>query len=265
MKMKKFVLTALLLASLLRVDMLFAWGGKGHDVVAYIAEQHLTSRARKAVSEILDGKSMVYYASWMDNIQNSPDWEGGYDKTKTWHYINVDAGKTLATMEREPKGDVLTATEASIAALRSGNLSDSLKADHLKMLIHMIGDMHCPMHAGRKTDLGGNQFAVKWFGAETNLHSVWDSKFIESYRTWSHTEWQVQLDRVSRKEQKAIMAGTPLDWVLETVDISKAIYAGTVEGANLSYQYLYDFGPLCEEQLLKGGLRLAAVLNDIFK
>lgn len=263
--MKKFLLTVVLAASLLRVDSLFAWGPKGHDVVAYIAEQHLTNRARKTIDKILDGQSIVYFSSWMDNIQNSPAWEGGYDKTKTWHYVNVDEGKTLDTMEREPKGDVLTATEASIAAIRSGNLSDSLMKDHLKMLVHMIGDMHCPMHAGRKTDLGGNQYKVRWFGEETNLHSVWDSKFIESYRKWSYTEWQQMLDRADKKERAAIAAGTPRDWTLETVDISKAVYAGTVEGANLSYQYLYDFGPLCEEQLLKAGYRLAALLNDIFK
>ncbi|MBR7102186.1 MAG: S1/P1 Nuclease, partial [Tidjanibacter sp.] len=79
--MKKLLLTIVLAASLLRVDSLFAWGPKGHDVVAYIAEQHLTNRARKAIDKILDGQSIVYFSSWMDNIQNSPAWEGGYDKT----------------------------------------------------------------------------------------------------------------------------------------------------------------------------------------
>ena len=97
-----------------------------------------------------------------------------------------------------------------------------------------------------------------------NPRSVWDSKFIESYRKWSYTEWQQMLDRADKKERAAIAAGTPRDWTLETVDISKAVYAGTVEGANLSYQYLYDFGPLCEEQLLKAGYRLAALLNELF-
>ena len=265
MKMKKFVLTALLLASLLRVDMLFAWGGKGHDVVAYIAEQHLTPRARKAVSEILDGKSMVYYASWMDNIQNSPDWEGGYDKTKTWHYINVDAGKTLATMEREPKGDVLTATEASIAALRSGNLSDSLKADHLKMLIHMIGDMHCPMHAGRLSDLGGNQVLVKWFGRDVKLHAVWDDLIVESVRKWSYSEWQREIDNVSKEEREAMAAGTPLDWMNETVEICKKVYEDAPAGSELSWDYQNENFPLLEMQLRKAGYRLARLLNEIYK
>ncbi len=254
----------MIFGSLLRVDIVLAWGAKGHDVVAYIAEQNLNGRARRAISQILDGKSIVYYSSWMDNIQNSPAWVGGYDKTKTWHYVNVDEGKTLATMEREPLGDVLTATESIVADLRAGGLSDSLLRDHLKMLVHMVGDMHCPMHAGRKTDLGGNQFSVKWFGETTNLHSVWDSKFIESYRKWSYAEWQQQLDRANRRERKALSAGTAHDWVLETVEISKQVYEGTPEGGNLSYQYLYDFGPMCEEQLLKAGYRLAALLNDIF-
>ena len=87
----------------------FGWGAKGHDVVAVIAEQNLTSKARKELAKILDGKSIVYYSSWMDNLQNSPDWKGGYDKTKTWHYANVDKGLTYQTMKQEEKGDVVTA------------------------------------------------------------------------------------------------------------------------------------------------------------
>jgi pilin isopeptide linkage protein/LPXTG-motif cell wall-anchored protein len=69
----------------------------GHDVVAAIAEQNLSRKAKKAIDKILEGKSIVYYASWMDNIQNSPEWKGGYDKTKTWHYCNVDKGYTYDT------------------------------------------------------------------------------------------------------------------------------------------------------------------------
>ena len=85
----------------------FGWGPKGHDVVAAIAEQHLTKKAKKAIDKILDGKSIVYYSSWMDNIQNSPYWEYGYNKTKTWHYANVDEGLTYQTMTKNPDGDVV--------------------------------------------------------------------------------------------------------------------------------------------------------------
>ena len=78
----------------------YAWGPMGHDVVAAIAEQHLTKKAKKNIDKLLGGKSIVYYASWMDNIQNSPYWKNGYNKTKTWHYANVDEGFTYQTMQK---------------------------------------------------------------------------------------------------------------------------------------------------------------------
>ena len=248
----------------------FAWGPKGHDIVAAIAEQNLTKKTKKALDKILDGKSIVYYSSWMDNIQNSPNWKNGYDKTKTWHYANVDKGLTYETMEKNKKGDVLTGLEFLVNELTVNfdNLSDSLKQDYVKMVVHMVGDMHCPMHAGRSTDRGGNGKNVKWFGQKTNLHSVWDSKMIDSARKWSYTEWVNHLDRKDKKYKKAIVQGTYHDWFAETVVRAEELYEYAErqgdEVPNFSYQYVYDFSPLLENRLQTGGYRLAHVLNTIF-
>ena len=89
----------------------YGWGAKGHDIVAAIAEQNLTKKAKKEINKLLGGKSIVYYSSWMDNIQNSPYWKDGYYKTKTWHYANVDKGHTYETMSKNENGDVVTALE----------------------------------------------------------------------------------------------------------------------------------------------------------
>ena len=248
----------------------FAWGPKGHDIVAAIAEQNLTKKTKKALDKILDGKSIVYYSSWMDNIQNSPNWKNGYDKTKTWHYANVDKGLTYETMEKNKKGDVLTGLEFLVNELTVNfdNLSDSLKQDYVKMVVHMVGDMHCPMHAGRSTDRGGNGKKVKWFGQKTNLHSVWDSKMIDSARKWSYSEWVNHLDRKDKKYKKAIVQGTYQDWFTETVVRAEELYEYAErqgdEVPNFSYQYVYDFSPLLEDRLQTGGYRLAHVLNTIF-
>ena len=104
--MKRFLIPFLSIALLFDFTSASAWGPIGHDVVASIAEQNLTPKAKRKISKILDGKSIVYYSSWMDNIQNSPAWEGGYDKTKTWHYANVDKGHTYQTMETLLRGKV---------------------------------------------------------------------------------------------------------------------------------------------------------------
>ena len=98
--MKRIYLTLLSISVLLNCISTYAWGPKGHDVVAAIAEQHLTKKAKKNLDKLLDGNSIVYYSSWMDNIQNSPYWKDGYNKTKTWHYANVDKGETYQTMKK---------------------------------------------------------------------------------------------------------------------------------------------------------------------
>ena len=199
--MKRTAVLILCAIMLLDTVSAYAWGSKGHDVVAAIAEQNLTRKARKNISKLLDGKSIVYYSSWMDNIQNSPYWENGYNKTKTWHYANVDKGETYETMKKEPAGDVVNGLEMLTDQLMNNydNLTDSMRVDYLKMIVHMVGDLHCPMHAGRLSDRGGNGTKVMWFRNETSLHSVWDSKMIDSARTWSYSEWCEHLDRKDRK------------------------------------------------------------------
>ena len=247
----------------------FAWGSKGHDIVAAIAEQNLTPKAKKALNELLDGKSIVYYSSWMDQIQNSPYWEYGYNKTKTWHYANVDKGMTYETMQKEENGDVITGLNSLTKELKENyaELTDSMRVDYVKMIVHMVGDLHCPMHAGRRTDRGGNNFKMKWFGQNTSLHSLWDSKIIESARTWSYREWRDHLDIVNKKYKKEVMQGTYEDWFTATVSNAAMLYdyqESLVDDRMNPYEYVYKFSPMLEEQLLLGGLRLAYVLNSIF-
>lgn len=248
----------------------YAWGPMGHDVVAAIAEQNLTRKAKKNISKLLDGKSIVYYASWMDSIQNSPYWEYGYNKTKTWHYANVDKGETYQTMPKNKDGDVVTGLTYVTKELTENykNLTDSMRVDYLKMVIHMVGDMHCPMHAGRLSDRGGNDTKVKWFGEKTSMHSVWDSKMIESARRWGYQEWVEQLDRKDKKFIKEITKGTYEEWFMQTVSNAARFYeyVESLPGhnPNLSYKFVFDFSPTLEECLILGGYRLAYVLNTIF-
>ena len=267
--MKHRIILTILLA-LFCSTLSYAWGPMGHDVVAAIAEQNLNKKAKKALNELLDGKSIVYYSSWMDNIQNSPYWKNGYDQTKTWHYANVDKGETYQSMKKNEKGDVVTALNQLTWELTENYdiLTDSMRVDYLKMVIHMVGDMHCPMHAGRLSDRGGNGMKVRWFGQNTNLHSVWDSKMITSARKWHYTEWVEQLDRTDKKFKKSVMRGTYEEWFNDTVQYAAALYEYVenmeTENPNLSYQYVYDFSYLLEDRLLVGGYRLAYVLNTIF-
>ena len=269
--MKRIAIIAIGIIMTLNSIPSFGWGANGHDIVASIAEQNLTKKARKELNKLLGGKSIVYYSSWMDNIQNSPYWENGYNKTKTWHYANVDKGLTYQTMQKNENGDVVNGLEFLTKQMTDNydNLTDSMRVDYLKMIVHMVGDLHCPMHAGRLSDRGGNGTRVSWFRSETSLHSVWDSKMIDSARKWSYSEWTEQLDRADKKYRKEISNGTYEDWFAETVEGAAEIYdyveSSTDRVPELSYQFVYDFSPLLEEQLMNAGYRLAHVLNTIFK
>ncbi len=210
---------------------------------------------------MLDGHSLVYYSSWMDQVRNTDE----YRHTSSWHYRNVDKGETPQTMPKNPDGDAVVATAQMVELLKSGTLSAKDEKVALMMLIHLVGDMHCPMHAGRLSDLGGNRRKITFFGEETNLHSIWDSSMLEAAHKWSYTEWQQQIDILSAEEKAEIVKGTPDDWFEVSHQAAVKAYAGAPEGSDLSYDYVDEHTPLLEQQLLYGGLRLAYLLNEIYK
>lgn len=238
----------------------FTWGQKGHDVTAFIAESHLTPATKHAVDSILKGKSIVYYSNWLDNASHTPE----YAYTKTWHYKNIDPDETFENAPVLETGDVITAIYDQAAILQD-NDSDTDKALALKILVHLMGDIHQPMHMGRRMDRGGNNVKLKFFYNNSNLHSIWDSKVLESGHNWAFTEWQQQIDRATPDEQAEILNdGTPEKWGKECHEIASRIYEATPPDSMLSYDYVSEWTPVIEMQLLRGGLRLADVLNSIY-
>lgn len=239
----------------------FGWGQKGHDVTAFIAEKHLTPAAKAACDSIFGGKSIVYWSNWADNACHTPQ----YEYTKTWHYRNIDAGQDYDKFPRNENGDVTTAIKSQYAVLADPNSTLEEKQLALKLLVHFMGDIHQPMHMGHLSDRGGNNVKVKYFNSDRNLHGIWDSSLVESAHNWTYTEWQDQIDRVSKEEEAAIISSTdPDDWGKETFVYATQIYDKTPDGTVISYDYISEWTPLIEQQLLKGGLRLAHLLNTLF-
>ena len=257
--MKKTLIIVIALLSYLPS---FGWGQKGHDVVAYIAECNLKPEVYQRVVKKLGDHSLVYYANWLDNASYSDQ----YRYTKTWHYANVDEGYTYDTMPKNEKGDVITAINGIIAEIKSGKLSAEQENVRLRMLIHLVGDIHCPMHAGHLSDRGGNGVIVKFFNKDTKLHSLWDTALVEAAHKWSYTEWEQQLNRYCTSERKAELSkGEATDWLNESHAIATEIYKATPEKSKVSYDYIAYYAPVIEKQLLSGGLRLARILNELYK
>jgi hypothetical protein len=226
-----------------------------------IDESVLPEVYQKVVKK-LGNHSLVYYANWLDNASYSDQ----YRYTKSWHYANVDEGFTYDTMKKNEKGDVVTAIEKLVAELKSGKLSAEQENVRLRMLIHLVGDIHCPMHAGHLSDRGGNEVVVKFFNRDSKLHKVWDSELVEAAHKWCYTEWEQQLNRYCTAEQKAQLAeGNAKDWLNQSHTLATEIYKASPEKSRISYDYIAYYAPVVEKQLLSGGLRLAKILNELYK
>lgn len=244
----------------------FAWGVTGHRVVAEIASRHLSPQARKAVTALLGKQSMAMVANWPDFIKS--DTTHKYDHTSSWHYMDFPAHSSRPQFEglvqKETGENLYVETNALIKQLKDPAVSKADKQFALTFLIHLIGDMHQPLHVGHPEDQGGNKINVTWFDRPTNLHRVWDEHLIE-FQQLSYTEYTQALDTASVTEIRQLQSGTIKDWMFESSQLADKVYALTQPNDKLSYRYNYWFIKDLNQQLLKGGLRLAAILNSIYK
>lgn len=294
MKITKVSFIVFLFLILLPVQNLFAFGANGHRIVAEVAKGHLSSDAKKAVKKILKGQTLDRAATWPDFIRSESEW----DSAKPWHFITIDNDTTVDAVVKyseEQKGvnNVVEAIDFFSKLLRGGALQekefkdflktqnkkqkngielklyqDSVKATALSFLVHFVGDVHQPLHVGRAEDYGGNSVKVLWFDEDSNLHSVWDEGLIESEKL-SYTEMAAFLNQDAKGVKKKMLKTSRKEWARESVELRHKAYLGITDfnsgKPNLSYDYAHDFSPALQKRMLLGGLRLANLLNDIFK
>lgn len=253
--MKKLILSVVMLIGI--TNMAFGWGQTGHNVIAYIAECNLAKKARKNIEKYLD-HSIVYYSVWMDNYRHTPE----YGHTTYWHMASVNEELYYTDEVRDPRGDAVSELENAIKRLKSyKSLDDSTVIVNLKYVIHMVGDMHCPVHVRYP---GITNFDVTLNNNKYSYHTIWDSNIIDLNHKWGYTEWQQQLDRCSKKEKEKITAGSPRDWFHETAIACRIIYEMANANSELGKDFLNEAIHLGESQILKAGYRLASVLNELF-
>ena len=259
MKIKLLLLIPFLFFMKSSSDEAVFWGKNGHRATGEIAEKHLTRKAKRSIDKILKGQSLAFVATYADEIKSDKK----YNKYYSWHYINMDLDQTYEQAEKNPKGDLVTGINTCIKILNDKNSSDDEKNFHLKMLVHFMGDLHQPMHIGRKEDKGGNSIQVEWFGKGSNLHRVWDTNMIDDWEM-SYIELADNADDLSKTQIETIEKGTLIDWVNEVHVVTNEVYNSVEKGENLRYKYSYNHFGTVRTQLQKGGIRLAKVLNDIF-
>lgn len=256
--------TCFITVALLFCHTAFCWGLTGHRVIAEIAQQHLSKKAKAEIKKLIGKETLAWWANWPDFIKSDSTW----NHASPWHYVDLPGHITkdqfITDLKKLPGKNLYTQIQAMQAQLKDKSLPDEQRRIALKFLIHLVGDLHQPLHAGRDEDEGGNKIVVYWFGDKTNLHSVWDTKFIESQQ-YSYTEYAQLLDIAGKDQVKAWQSSPLEDWFYESHVMSDSIYDGTPAESKLSYRYIYKYQALLNEQLLKGGLRLAALLNQTFE
>jgi hypothetical protein len=246
---------ALLLSAWLAPVIVLGWGTTGHEVVADIAERHLTPKARAAVQELLVDETMASVSNWMDRVRA----QAGYRHTNTWHWVTIPDGLTYAESEKKPEGDVVEATVRMAATLRSDTASVANKRLALRYLIHMVGDLHQPLHVGNGLDKGGNDFQVRWLTRGSNLHRVWDTGII-TLMTSDREDLLARIPPATKRQLRAWQRGTPADWAHECMALRPSIYS-VQPGETLGEDYAREQWSTVQEQLHKAGVRLAWLLN----
>lgn len=256
-----YILAVLVTAMASAASPAFAWGQTGHRVTGELAEQYLSKKARRAVHEILGEESLAEASTWADFMRASdePFWQ---QEAPPYHYVTVPAGKSYADVGAPPEGDAITALAKFASVLKDSSATRDEKALALRFTIHIIGDLHQPLHAGNGADRGGNDFKVVFYGEPSNLHSVWDSGLIDR-EALSFSEWALWLGpKISKRDVAAWSSADPEVWVAESVALRDTIYPTS---ANLSWGYGFEHIDAVRLRLSQGGVRVAAYLNALFE
>ena len=239
----------------------FAWGQTGHRVTGAIAENHLSPAAKAAITKLLPNESLAEASTYADEMRSDPS-EFWRKTSPPWHYVTVPEHKHYHEVGAPEEGDAFTAIEKYTRVLKDKSASREEKQLALRLVVHFIGDLHQPLHAGNGTDRGGNDVKVRFFWQDSNLHSVWDSKMIDS-KDLSFTEWTRWLDsKISPQDVKAWSNTNPETWITESTEIRDTIYPE--DANNMSYDYVYDNIPTVKKRLQQAGIRIAAYLNEVF-
>ena len=240
------------------------WGTTGHRVVGEIAESYLTLKTKTAVREILGAESLAMASNWADFVKS----DSSFNYLSSWHYINVKGGlnhdEFQKLLQTDTAADAYTKLNFLVRELKNKQLAKDKKLMYLRLLIHIVGDIHQPLHVGHLEDLGGNRIRVLWFYDSTNLHSIWDDKLIE-FQKLSYTEYTNAINHIQKKQIIAWQKQPMIEWFFESYQVAGKLYNEIMQpNQKLSYRYNFDHVETLNQQFLKAGVRLAGLLNEIF-
>jgi len=237
----------------------FGWGATGHRVVGLIAERHLTKKAKKNIQAVLGNETIAEVSNYMDFIKSDTT----FRYMSPWHYATIPDDKSYEEAGTPEEGDVIVAIQLMIDLIRTKSFAEYDEAFALKCLVHLIGDIHQPLHVGNGTDRGGNDIKIEYFWQSSNLHRAWDSGIIDGQQ-YSYTEYTDWIDHATDEQLEAWSSLNVIDWANESKMHRAQCYETVPENKRLTYRYNFDNIDLVNQRLLQAGIRLANVLNEIY-
>ena len=239
-----------------------AFGRLGHQIIVHIAEDNLTDHAAKNIRQLTQGKSLAQISTWADEIRSSTHWR----HSASWHYISIDDNESWSNVKRNPNGDILRSLEGFEKVLSDSNTTPKKQWQALAFYVHFVGDLHQPLHVGYRHDQGGNGVKLKWFGKDSNLHSVWDSRLL-AHQQLNANEYTRLLSHITPEQKQDWTGKSYYQWADESKDLRTNVYRLEVNSAakyELGTDYETTNLPLIELRLQQAGIRLAEKLNQIF-
>lgn len=240
----------------------FAWGADGHRITGQIAEQYLTPEAAAAVADLLGDQTLADSTVWADSIKRDRP------ETRPWHYMNAPEGVEAVTLDHCPKrGCMLSKTIDFTAVLRDPDATRDEKIEALRFVTHFVGDIHTPLHMGLQSDKGGNDIRVEFQGSFVNLHSLWDSTILRSTRV----KWPEYAERltteITEDDLETWSTLDPAAWATESYHLAHGAAYPIPESMRIEDDPDYRERALAiiNQRLQQGGVRLAAILNDVFE
>lgn len=260
-KVKRGIFLFILMIMAGRPDSGFGWSRYGHQVAATIVERLVSPETRQEIEALLgEGVSLVDISAWADNVKTNRR------VVSKWHYVYIPRAVNYYDPQRDcPKGGCLiSAIEHFQDVLADRNAGPDKREEALKFLVHLVADLHQPLHCGFREDRGGKGVRVRFIGKKSNLHKVWDTDILAHDQMGFAGYVRRLLQNVTPRRSQKWMEGNIEDWVFE----SRALLLGHVyrfyTDRKLDEAYYSKSLPVVDEQLLKSGVRLANMLDTIF-
>ncbi len=234
----------------------FAWGSKGHTLVAEIAFTMIDTATRAKIKDCMEDMTLEQASTWMDVMRSNHK----YDYMKPWHYVNIEKGETYQANKDPNIINELTIAIANLEHKETLSKEDAKK--NLLVIFHLTGDLHMPLHVGYGVDKGGNGVQIKYLNKETNLHKVWDFEMIESEGI-TLNDCLLQLNGFDKTMVEKLKIINVENWAHQPRALLGNVY--NFKDNTIDQAYVDRNKKIVEEQLLVAGIRLAAVLNHLFK